>query len=146
MENNDQNKKENVVIGDEDIEVKEAEQKSFTSSLKEVLEKIAGGVNKTLQKAGDTFEANRVRAEIKELDLKISDAYRQIGESVYRSAEASVSRDAFEKEISLIEQYYSQQKELLLKEMILMGKDAKAPAGEPKTPELPDKPEEEKNE
>lgn len=145
MENNDQNKKENVVIGAEDIEVKE-EQKSFTSSLKEVFGKIAGGVNKTLQKAGDTFEANRVRAEIKELDSKISNAYRQIGESVYRSAEASISRDAFEKEISLIEQYYSQQKELLLKEMILMGKDAKAPAGEPKTPELPDKPEEEKNE
>ncbi|MBQ5957120.1 MAG: hypothetical protein IJL46_06090 [Clostridia bacterium] len=146
MENNDQNKKENVMIGDEDIEVKEAEQKSFTSSLKEVFGKIAGGVNKTLQKAGDTFEANRVRAEIKELDLKISDAYRQIGESVYRSAEASISRDSFEKEISLIEQYYSQQKELLLKEMILMGKDAKAPSGEPKTPELPDEPEEEKNE
>lgn len=145
MENNDQNKKENVVIGDEDIEVKE-EQKSFTSSLKEVFGKIAGGVNKTLQKAGDTFEANRVRAEIKELDSKISDAYRQIGESVYRSAEASVSRDAFEKEISLIEQYYSQQKELLLKEMMLMGKDAKAPSGEPKTPELPDEPEQEKNE
>ncbi len=96
---------------------------NFSRSVKHVWRKLAGGVGKTygktMQKAEDTLEANRIRSRIRALDRLNTALYAKIGMEVYRSAKPLIARDDFVSQIRQIEKNYALQQELLLKEALL---------------------------
>ena len=121
LENNNNDVKETAVVPAEGSEGPAAEEKkkSFSGSLKEMWNKVAGGVSNTIEKAGNTFEANRIREELRQLDLETDSLYRKIGERIYRSAHENFSKDDFRDILEEISSNYEKQKELLLKEVMV---------------------------
>ncbi len=124
LENNTNDVKETAVVPAEGSEapVAEEKKKSFSGSLKEMWNKVAGGVSNTIEKAGNTFEANRIREELRQLDLETDSLYRKIGERIYRSAEETFSKDDFRDILEEISSNYEKQKDLLLKEVMVTSK------------------------
>ncbi len=120
MENNGNEMKDNALVpAGEGKEAEEGRKKSLSGSLKDIWNKVAGGVSNTIEKAGNTFEANRIREELRKLDARNNELYRKIGEKVYRSAKEDITRNDFGDIISEIEANYELQKELLLKEVMV---------------------------
>ena len=116
---------EELIVSQIEGEIVSAEEKkkSFSDTLKGMWNKVSGGVANTIDKAGNTFEANRIRDEMKKLDARNDELYRQIGESIYRSAASEFRKDEFEEQIREINENFEKQKELLLKEITLSGTD-----------------------
>ena len=126
-----------------------SQKKSFSGSLKGAWNKFVGGVgqtyDKTVQKAEDTLESNRIRNRLRELERLNTELYAKIGTEVYRSAEPQISRADFAAQIEQNEKNYAEQQELLLRQALLKTEPADPPleasqdAGEEENPpEQPD--------
>ena len=89
--------------------------------------KFVGGVgktyDKTVQKAEDTLESNRIRSRLRDLERLNTALYAKIGMEVYRSAEQQIACADFAAQIEQIEKNYAEQRELLLKQALLKAEE-----------------------
>lgn len=131
------------------------ERRTFSASVKSAWSKFAGSVgktyDKTVHKAEDTLEANRIRSRLKELEQSNEALYARIGMEVYRSAREQIDRADFAAQIDRIQQNYAEQRQLLLRQMMLgekaQGKEGQGPLPEaeadaPPAPDSEEHPEE----